>query len=166
MRFCSYFTRRGLRKPSLLREIRLHMSLITLWTTATTVVYEGVRVIYCTLYSTLRSEVCYTGEDRQRHNVPIDLWLEGLQLLTLLLFFVSARSCRRVRACVSSACHGFVTNSTADSTSVMSSSTTYNRQMTAISNDDSTRLVCERARATCRPALSLEPPATHHCWEL
>lgn len=165
MRFCSYFTRRGIRKRSLLREIRFHMSLITHWDTATTVVYEGVRVIYCTLYSTLQSEVCCTGEDRQRHNVPIDLWLEGLQLLTLFYsLFLRARvgAC----ACVSSACHGFVTNSTADSTSVMSSSTTCNRQMTAISNDDSKRLVCERARATCRPALSLEPPATHHCWEL
>lgn len=37
--------------------------------------------------------------DRQRHNVPIDLWLEGLQLLKLLLFFVSARPCWRMRVC-------------------------------------------------------------------
>lgn len=58
-----------------------------------------------TIHCSLRYEVKYVTRgwpaqvDRQRHNVPIDLWLEGLQLLKLLLFFVSARSCRRVRVC-------------------------------------------------------------------
>lgn len=53
----------------------------------------------------VRSEVLYVARgwpaqvDGQRHNVPIDLWLEDLHLLKLLLFFVSARSCRRVRMC-------------------------------------------------------------------